>query len=147
MKYFDEEIIKKLSAQDMECYRREIRELNRQLRAELGHRKRYCAYCGEPLGVSDYGFRYCSPWHRYLGSHKSKETLSRVQFERSRALRRIKTVKKATASDTSSSGSSNRQGAEAIQATLRDLRIKKILNEYRSITGESLSTSMRANRH
>jgi hypothetical protein len=60
MKFFDVEMVKDLSAEDMERLRREIKNLNRRVREELGRRERYCAHCGDRLGTSVYGLRYCS---------------------------------------------------------------------------------------
>jgi hypothetical protein len=69
-----------------------------------------------------------------------------VDFERKRAYRRIRTIKKATELGAASSENSNPEEAVALQASLRNLRIKRILNEYQIITGESLSSSMQAGR-
>ena len=146
MKFLNEEMLKNLSAEDMERLRREMREMNRRVREELGRRERYCAYCGDRLGTWDYGFRYCSSWHSYLDSHENTEKLSRVDFERKRALRRIRTIKKATELGATSSEHSNPEEAVALQISLRNLRIKRILDEYQIITGEHLNTSIRANR-
>jgi hypothetical protein len=146
MKFFNGVMLKDLSAEDMERLRREIRNLSRRLREELGRRERYCAYCGDRLGTSDYGFRYCTAWHRYLDGHKNTATLSRVEFERKRALRRIRTIKKAIESGATLSENSNLEGAAAPQASLGNLRIRRILNEYQIITGESLNKSIRDDR-
>ena len=125
MKIFNEEMLKDLSAEDMERLRREIRDFNRRLREELGRRERYCAYCGDRLGTSDYGFRYCSSWHGYLDVHKNTTTLPRGEFERKRALRRIRMIKKATKAGATLSENSNLEGAAALQASLRNLRIRR----------------------
>ena len=146
MEFLNEEMLKDLSAEDMEQLRREMRNLNRRLHEELSRRTRYCAYCGDRLGATDYGFRYCSPWHSYLDSHENTETVSRVDFERKRALRRIRTIKKATELGATSSEHSNPEEAVALQISLKNLRIKRILNEYQIITGESLSKSISASR-
>jgi hypothetical protein len=146
MKIFNKEMLKSLSADDMERLRREMREMNRRVREELGRRERYCVYCGDRLGTSDYGFRYCSSWHSYLDSHEDTETPYRVDFERKRALRRIRTIKKATELGATSSEHSNPEEAVALQISLRNLRIRQILNEYHIITGESLNTSIRSSR-
>jgi hypothetical protein len=146
MKFFNEVMLKDLSAEDMERLRREIRNLSRRLREELGRRERYCAYCGDRLGTSDYGFRYCTAWHRYLDGHKNTGTVTRVEFERKRAIRRIRTVKKATAAGAAPSENSNPKGAAELKASLRNLRIRRILHEFRTITGESLNTSVRDNK-
>ena len=146
MKIFNEEMLRDLSAEDMERLRREIRNLNRRLRDELGRRERYCAYCGDRLGTTDYGFRYCSAWHRYLDGHKNTTTLSRVEFERKRAITRIRTIKKEAGTGATLSENSNLDGAAELGASLRNLRIRRVLNEYQTITGESLSKSMRDRR-
>jgi hypothetical protein len=141
MEFLNEEMLKHLSAEEMEQLRREMRNLNRRLHEELSHRTRYCAYCGDRLGATDYGFRYCSPWHSYLDSHENMETVSRVDFERKRALRRIRTIKKATELVATSSEHSNPEETIALQISQKKLRIKRILNEY-----QSLSKSIRASR-
>ena len=143
MEFLNEEMIKNLSAEEMEQLRREMRNLNRRLHAELGRRTRYCAYCGDRLGATDYGFKYCSAWHRYLDGHKQEAKLSRVTFERRRAFNRIRTIRKEAGTGTTLSKNSNLDGAEELRASLRNLRIKRILSEYRIITGESLNKSTR----
>ena len=55
-----------------------------------------------------------------------------VEFERKRAVRRIRTIRKAA-----------QAGAAALKASFRNQRIDRILNEYRTITGKSLNQSMR----
>lgn len=146
MEFLNEEMIKNLSAEEMEQLRREMRNLNRRLHAELGRRTRYCAYCGDRLGATDYGFKYCSAWHRYLDGHKQEATLSRVEFERRRAFNRIRTIRKEPGTGATLSKNSNLDGAEELRATLRNLRIRRILSEYRIITGENLSESKRDSR-
>ena len=146
MKFLNEEMLKNLSAKDMEQLRREMRDLNRRIHEELGRRERYCDYCGDRLGTSDYGFRYCSAWHRYLDGQKQKATLSRVEFERKRALNRIRTIKKEPGTRAPLPQNSNIDGAEEPRFSLRNLKIRQILNEYRTITGESLNKSTRDRR-
>ncbi len=146
MKLFDVEMLKDLSVEDMERLRREIKNLNRRVREELDRRERYCAHCGDRLSTSVYGLRYCSAWHRYLDGHKNTATVSRVEFERKRAIRRIRTIKKATKAGATMSENSKLEGAEEPQASVRNLRIGRILNEYQTITGESLNQSMREHR-
>jgi peptidoglycan/xylan/chitin deacetylase (PgdA/CDA1 family) len=146
MEFLNEEMLRNLSAEEMEQLRREMRNLNRRLREELGRRTRYCAYCGDRLGASDYGFRYCSAWHRYLDGHKQKATLSRVEFERRRALSRIRTIKKEPGTGATLSNDSNLDRVKELRASPRNLKIRRVLNEYRTITGESLNKSMRDSR-
>jgi len=146
MKLIDVEMIKDLSTEEIERLRREIKNLNRRLREELDCRERYCAYCGDRLGTSVYGFKYCSAWHRYLNSNKNTATVSRVDFERKRAMRRIKTIRKATQTVATISENSKLEGAAELEASFRNLRIGRILNEYQTITGESLNKSMRDNK-
>ena len=146
MEFLNEEMLKSLSAEEMEQLRREMRNLNRRLHEELGRRTRYCAYCGDRLGAKDYGFKYCSAWHRYLDGNKQKATLSRVEFERRRALSRIRTIKKGPGTGATLSNDSNLDGVKELRASLRNLKIRRILNEYRTITGESLNKSMRDSR-
>jgi hypothetical protein len=141
MKFFDVEMLKDLSTEDMERLRSEIKNLDRRIRAELDTRERYCAHCGAQLGTSVYGFKYCSAWHRYLDSHKNTSTVSRAEFERKRAINRIKTIKNEAEAGNTLSDNLNEKGAVRLRASFRNLRIKRILNEYRTITGESLKKS------
>jgi hypothetical protein len=146
VEFLNEEMLKNLSAEEMEQLRRDMSNFNHRLYDELGRRTRYCAYCGDRLGAKDYGFKYCSAWHRYLDGHKQKATLSRVEFERRRALNRIGTIKKEPGTGALLSQNSNIDGAEELRASLRNLKIRQILNEYRTITGESLNKSTRDRR-
>lgn len=143
MKFINVEMLEDLSVEDMERLRREIKNLNRRVREELDHRERYCAHCGDRLGTSVYGLRYCSAWHRYLSSRKNSTTVTRVEFERKRAVRRIKTIRRAAQAGATMSENSKLEGAAALKASFRKQRIGRILNEYRTITGESLDQSMR----
>jgi hypothetical protein len=146
MEFLNEEMLKNLSTEEMEQLRREMRNFNHRLHEEIGRRRRNCAYCGDLLGAKDYGFKYCSAWHRYLDAHKQKATLSRVEFERRRALNRIRAIKKKPGMGAPLSQNSNIDGGEALRSSLRNLKIRHILNEYQTITGESLNKSMRDNR-
>ena len=146
MEFLNEETLKNLSAEEMEQLRREMRNFNHRLHEEIDRRRRYCAYCGDRLGAVDYGFKYCSAWHRYLDGHKQKATLSRVEFERRRALNRIRTIKKKPGTAAPLSNNSNVDGAEELRASLRNLKIRHILNEYRTITGENLNKTIRDSR-
>ena len=143
MKFFNVEMLKDLSAEDMERLRREIKNLNRRVREELDRRERYCAHCGDRLGTSVYGLRYCSAWHNYLSSRKNTATVSRVEFERKRAVRRIRMIRKAAQAGAATSENSKLEGAAALKASFRNQRIDRILNEYQTITGESLNQSIR----
>jgi hypothetical protein len=143
MEFLNEEKLKNLSAEEIEQLRREVRNLNRRLHEELGRRTRYCAYCGDRLGATDYGYKYCSAWHRYLDGHKQEAALSRVEFERRRAFNRIRMIRKEPGTGAALSENSNLDGAEELHASLRNLRIRRILREYRIITGESLNKSTR----
>ena len=146
MEFLNEEMLKKLSAEEMEQLRREMKNFNHRLHEEIGRRRRYCAYCGDRLGAKDYGFKYCSAWHRYLDANKQKETLSRVEFERRRALNRIRRIKKKPGTADPQSKNSNGEGAEELRASLSNLKIRHILNEYQTITGETLNKSARNGR-
>ena len=143
MKFFNVEMLKDLSAEDMERLRREIKNLNLRIREELDRRERYCAHCGDRLGTSVYGLRYCSAWHSYLSSRKNTATVSRVEFERKRAVRRIRRIRKAAKAGVGMSENSKPEGAAALKVSFRKQRIGRILNEYQTITGESLNQSMR----
>ncbi|UCF97379.1 MAG: hypothetical protein JSV89_19720 [Spirochaetaceae bacterium] len=146
MKLINVEMLKDLSAEDMERLRKDIKKLDRRIRDELGRRERCCAHCGDQLGSSVYGYRYCSAWHRYLDAHKNAATVSRVEFERKRAISRIRTIKKAMEAGSTLSNNSHLEGAAELTASLKNLRIRRILNEYQTITGESLKKSIRDNR-
>ena len=143
IKLINVEMLEDLSVEDMERMRREIKNLNRRVREELDHRERYCAHCGDRLGTSVYGLRYCSAWHSYLSSRKNTTTVSRVEFERKRAVRRIRTIRKTAQAGVTLSENSKLEGSAALKASFRNQRIGRILNEYRTITGESLNQSMR----
>jgi hypothetical protein len=78
-----------------------------------------------------------------LDGHNQKATLSRVEFESRRALNRIRAIKKKPGTGAPLSNNSKIDGAEVLRASLRNLKIKHILNEYRTITGERLNKSMR----
>jgi len=143
MKFFNVEMIKDLSVEEMERLRREIKNLNRRLREEFDRKERHCASCGERLGATAYSFKYCSAWHRYLDTHKNTATVSRVEFERKRAIRRIRTIKEGTQAGAPMSENSKLEGAAALKASFRNQRIGRILNEYQTITGESLNQSIR----
>ena len=138
-RFINVEKLENLSAEDMERLRREIKTLNRRVREELDRRERYCAYCGDRLGTAVYGLRYCSAWHNYLSSSMNTATVSRVEFERKRALRRIRTIRKAAQAGATMSENSKLEGAPALKACIRDQRIGRILNEYRTIAGGSLN--------
>jgi hypothetical protein len=142
IKFVNVEMLEDLSVEDMERLRREIKNLNRRVREELDHRERYCAHCGDRLGTSVYGLRYCSAWHRYLSSRKNSTTVPRVEFERKRAVRRIRTIRRAAQAGATMSENSKLEGAAALKASFRRQKIGRILNEYRTITGESLNQSM-----
>jgi hypothetical protein len=146
MNFFNVEMLKDLSVEDMERLRREIRKLNQRVRKELDSRERYCAYCGDQLGTLVYGFKYCSAWHKYLDGHKNTATVSRVEFERKRAISRIRTIKKVTDAPATLSENSNPVAAAELKASLRNLKIRRVLNEYQTITGQSLNQSIRDNR-
>jgi hypothetical protein len=146
MKVFNGEMLKDLSTEDMERLRREIKNLARRVREELDRRERYCAHCGGRLGTSVYGLRYCSAWHNYLSNSKNTATVSRVEFERKRAVKRIRTIRKAAQAGAIMSKNSRLEGAVALKASFLNQRIRRILNEYRTITGERLNQSMRNNR-
>ncbi len=142
MRFFDDENLKDLSAEDMDLLRKEIKALERRVRAELDSRHRSCSYCGQRVGASLQGSKYCSAWHRYLGGHQSPALLSRVEFERKRALQRIMILRKETAENPANAGSGP-EGVAELRVSLKNLRIRQILNEYRTITGEGLKQSLR----
>jgi hypothetical protein len=135
MSFFQAENLKELSAEDLDLLRKEIRVLKREVRAELESRQRSCAHCGQRIGDCLQGSKYCSAWHRYLDAHRGSAPLSRVQFECKRALRRLKVLRRQAPGDAA---------AAVMPATLRNLKIRRILQEFRAITGEALKSSLRA---
>jgi hypothetical protein len=143
VKFFDDEILKDLSVEDMDLLRKEIKTLNRQVRAELENRERNCSYCGQRTGAALRGFKYCSAWHRYLDGHQSPTQLSRIEFERKRALRRIRNLRKVTDGNAADSPDSSPEGTAALRTSLRNIKIRQVLNEYRIITGEGFRHSLR----
>jgi hypothetical protein len=142
MRLLDDDNLKDLSAEDLDLLRKEIKTLDHRVRTELESRHRSCSYCGQQTGDSLQGFKYCSAWHRYLGGHHSDAPLSRLEFERKRALHRIRVLRNETAENPVSSGSSP-EGVAELRVSLRNIRIRQILNEYRTITGEGLKQSLR----
>jgi hypothetical protein len=145
-RFLDVETLKDFSAEDLERLRREIRNLHRRVRQELDSRERYCAICGDPLGTSVYGLRYCSAWHSYLGDHKDTPQVTREEFERKRAVGRIRTIKNATRTASALSEHPGTKGVAQLRESLNRLRIRQVLNEFQTITGESLNKSIRDSR-
>jgi hypothetical protein len=135
MSFFQAGNLKDLSAEDLDQLQREIRVLKRGVSAELESRQRSCAHCGQRIGDCLQGSKYCSAWHRYLDAHRGCASLSRVQFECRRALRRLRVLRRPAAVNTAEAG---------MPTALRDLRIRQILKEFRSITGEALKSSLRS---
>ena len=65
-----------------------------------------------------------------------------MEFERKRAVRRIRTIRKAAQAGAAMSENSKLEGSAALKAYFRKKRIGRILNEYQTITGERLNQSM-----
>jgi hypothetical protein len=145
VRFFQAENIKDLSAEDLDLLQQEIRTLGRGVRVELESRQRSCAYCGQRSGDCLQGSKYCSAWHRYLDAHRGSASLSRVQFERRRALRRLRVLRQ-PAAEKQADSASNPAGAAGMLAALRNLKIRQILKEFRTITGEALRKSLRSDR-
>jgi hypothetical protein len=143
VRFFQAEDLKDLSAEDLDLLRKEIRTLRRGVRVELESRQRSCAYCGERRGDCLQGSKYCSAWHRYLDAHRGSTALSRVQFERKRALRRLRVLRRPAAEEPADSAA-DPAGAAGMLAALRNLKIRQILKEFRTITGEALRKSLRS---
>lgn len=143
MKFIDVEMLKDLSLEDMEQLRRELKILQRRVHEEVDRRELRCAYCGALLDSSVHGFRYCTAWHRYLDAHQNATTVSRLEFERRRALTRIKSIRKATQAGAAPSETPKAEGTSSLKASLSSLRIRRILREFQTITGKSLRTSLR----
>ncbi len=143
MQFFQAENLKDLSVEDLDVLRNEIRTLKRGVHSELQSRQRSCAHCGQRIGDCLQGSKYCSAWHRYLDTHRGSAPLSRLQFECRRAVRRLKILRRAAAGKTAGSAAGP-EGATGMPAALRNLRIRQILKEFRSITGEALKSSLRS---
>ena len=143
MRFFDVDMLKDLSLEDMKQLGREMKELHRRVREEIDSRERHCAYCGELVGASGRASRYCSAWHGYLDSHKDAATVSRVEFERKRAFSRIRTIKEEAKATATPSVNSSFEGAAELRDSLRNLKIRRVLNEFQKITGERLKSSAR----
>jgi hypothetical protein len=124
--------LKDLSAEDLDLLQKEIRTLKRGVRAELQARQR--------IGDCLQGFKYCCPWHRYLDTHRGSPPMSRLQFECKRALHRLKLLRRPAAGNATDAA----QAAAGMPAALRSLKIRGILKEFRSITGEALKSSLRS---
>jgi hypothetical protein len=146
MRFFDEGMLTGLSLEDMDLLRKELRALDRQVRTELESRYRNCSYCGERTGAALRGAKYCSAWHRYLDAQQSSAPLSRLEFELKRALRRIRSLRQGAKGKAGGSPNSGAGRTAALRTSLRNIRIRQVLNDYRAITGEGLRQSLRAHR-
>ena len=143
MRFFQAENLKDLSAEDLDLLQKEIWTLKRGVRAELQARQRSCAHCGQRIGDCLQGSKYCSAWHRYLDTHRGSAPLSRLQFECKRALHRLKVLRRPAAGKATDAAAGPAE-APAMPAALQNMRIRQILKEFRSITGEALKSSLRA---
>jgi hypothetical protein len=123
MEFFNLEMLKNFSAEGMERLRREHKNLNRRVREQLDRRERYCVYCGDYLNNSVYGLRYCSAWHNFLSSCNNTATVSRVEFERKRAARRIRMIRKATQAGVTMSENSKLEKAAALKTSFMNQRM------------------------
>jgi hypothetical protein len=146
VRFFQAGNLKDLSAEDLDLLRKEISSLGHDVRVELESRQRSCAYCGQRSGDCLQGAKYCTAWHRYLDTrHDSAAPLSRAQFERRRAVRRLRVLQR-PAADKPANSASNPAGAAGMLAALRKLKIRQILKEFRAITGQALRESFRSSR-
>ena len=146
MRFFEVENLKGLSTEDMDQLRVQIRDLDRRVRAELEGRERACAYCGQRVEAARQDLKYCSAWHRYLDAHRDSSPLSRVDFERERAVRRIRTLRKGAQESAADSAAPGARGIAELRRSLRDIRIRQVLSEFRAITGLALRKSLREHR-
>jgi hypothetical protein len=137
--------LKDLSAEELDLLRKEISTLGHEVRVELESRQRSCAYCGQRSGDCLQGAKYCTAWHRYLDTRHGSAPLSRAQFERRRALRRLRVLQR-PAADKPANSTANPAGAAGMLAALRKLKIRQILKEFRTITGQALRESFRSSR-
>ena len=138
MRFFQAKNLTDLSVEDLDVLQKEIRTLKRGVHAELQSRQRSCAHCGQRIGDCLQGSKHCSAWHRYLYTHHGSAPLSRLQFECKRALHRLRVLRRAAGA---AAGPVETSG---IPAALRNLRMRQILKEFRSITGEALKSSLRS---
>jgi hypothetical protein len=129
----------------LDLLRKEISTLGHEVRVELESRQRSCAYCGQRSGDCLQGAKYCTAWHRYLDAHPGSAPLTRVQFERRRAWRRLRVLQRPAAEKPADPAAAP-AGAAGMLAALRNLKIRQILNEFRTITGEALKKSLRHGR-
>jgi hypothetical protein len=143
VRFFQAENLKDLSAEDLDLLQKEIRTLKRGVRAELQGRQRSCAHCGQRIGDCLRGSKYCSAWHRYLDAHRDSTPQTRLQFECRRALHRLKILRRPAPGNAADAAQAP-AGASGMPAALRDLKIRQILKEFRSITGKALKSSLRS---
>ena len=146
MRFFQAGNLRDLTAEDLDELRKEIRTLKRELSAELLGRQRSCAHCGQRIGDCLRGAKYCSAWHRHLDAHRDRPAGSRLQFECRRALHRLKALRQPTARSGGAGAdpASDTTAVSGMPAALRSMRIRRILKEFRSITGEALKSSLRS---
>lgn len=144
MKFFSPDAEKKLSTADLELLRREIRQVDRRARRELAGRERRCAYCGGRIGSSVVGSVYCCAWHGHVDRGNLSGEADRIEFERKRAMRRIRAARRAAARKLASIEDLERPGYAKLEVQSRNLKIRKILNEYAAITGRKLARPPRA---
>jgi hypothetical protein len=142
VRFFQAGNLKDLTAEDLDELRKEIRTLKRELSAELLGRQRSCAHCGQRIGDCLRGAKYCSAWHRHLDAHRDRPAGSRLQFECRRALHRLKALRQPAAK--SGGAGADSTAVSGMPAALRSMRIRRILKEFRSITGEALKSSLRS---
>jgi len=144
VRFFAADNLKDLSTEDLDLLKEEIRTLQRGVRDEMQSRQRTCTYCGQRTGDSLRGFKYCSAWHRYLDGHRDASLPSRVEFERKRALHRLRSLRQAAADRPAGAVPGPAGTGTGLLAALRNIRIRQILKEFRRITGEGLRESLRS---
>jgi len=130
---------KTLSTADLEQLRRQIRQLDRRASQELAGRVRSCAYCGARIGSSVVGSVYCCAWHSHVDKGNPSGAADRIEFERKRAMRRIRKARGLTAQRLASIEDLQSPGYAHLELLSRDVRVRKILSEYTAITGRRLS--------
>jgi len=134
---FDDGILKDLSVEDMDQLRNEINTLDRQVRAELESRERNC-----PTAGSGQVLRFMFKILLRLAQVPGRTPRFRLADEgrvraQTRLCRRSGPCVKLRRQTTPDTPGSNPGGTASQQVSLRNMKIRRVLDEYRIITGES----------